>query len=170
MSPKKTLLLFRHAKSSWADAGIADQDRPLNERGRKAAARMGRLMRDERITPDLVLSSTSRRTRETAELAFAELGPSPFPVHYLDDLYHADPTQIAHILSQISEPDACVMLLGHNPGLEEFLALHTGQKQSFPTAGLAVIDFKLKSWNQFSESLHGNLRHLWKPKQLNDDT
>ena len=170
MSPKKTLLLFRHAKSSWADAGIADQDRPLNERGRKAAARMGRLMRDERITPDLVLSSTSRRTRETAELAFAELGTYPFPVHYRDDLYHADPTQIAHILSQISEPDACVMLLGHNPGLEEFLALHTGQKQSFPTAGLAVIDFKLKSWNQFSESLHGSLRHLWKPKQLSDES
>jgi phosphohistidine phosphatase len=99
---KKTLLLLRHAKSSWNDPELEDYDRPLNSRGRKAAKRIGLLMRDEGLTPNLVLCSTAQRTRETADLVYAESDSTP-EVVYRDDLYHAEPKQIARVLSQIEQ-------------------------------------------------------------------
>lgn len=170
MNHIKTLLLFRHAKSSWSNPDLADHDRPLNPRGRTAAARMGRLIREEGHTLDLILASTSRRTRETAEIALAEAGIPLFPVQYRDDLYHADPDQLTTVLSGLSAPYSSVMLLGHNPGFEDFLERHTGERSKFPTAGLAIIEFELKSWTDFSNSRQGTLRCLWKPKKLEDGT
>ncbi|WP_397569135.1 SixA phosphatase family protein [Schlesneria sp. T3-172] len=174
MTEKKSLLLFRHAKSSWGDPQLADQDRPLNDRGRKAAVRMGRLMKEEQFIPDLVLSSTSRRTRETAELAFAELAPVSLSVHYLDELYEAEPAGLAAVLSRVSELFPAVLLLGHNPGFEEFLTLLTGEHLKFPTAAIAVIELGPIQWSEFSNlpsspPPKGRLQRLWKPKELDRD-
>ena len=165
---KKSLLLLRHAKSSWKNPELDDRDRPLNARGRLAADRIGRLLVEERLIPDLVLCSTAKRTCETAVLVFTEQVTSP-TILYRHDLYHAEPIQIADILSQIAEPVQCVMIIGHNPGLEDFLTQQTGETLSLPTGALARIDFELDTWGQFNDVLLGTLVQHWRPRELESD-
>jgi phosphohistidine phosphatase len=164
----KTLLLLRHAKSSWKDPQLDDHDRPLNSRGRKAAVKIGRLMQDERLMPDLALCSTARRARETAGLIFAEMA-SPPEITFRDDLYHADPEHIARVLSQVAESTSCVLMIGHNPGLEEFLSRITSKALELPTAALARVDFQVSTWSQFNDSARGTLVQLWRPRELDSD-
>ena len=166
--PYKTLLLLRHAKSSWKDPQWADHDRPLNSRGRLAAQRMGRLLSDEGLTPDLVLCSTAVRARETAELVFAD-APTPATILYREDLYHAEPAQLSRILAEVSEPAPRLLLLGHNPGLEEFLSQLTTESCSFPTAGLAQVQLELTAWSQFHPAIRGELIQFWRPRELDSD-
>ncbi len=161
----KTLLLLRHAKSSWKDSALEDHARPLNSRGRQAATRIGQLMRDEMLVPDLVLCSTARRTRETAERVFAAADAAPAIV-FRDDLYHADPAQIAGVLSQVSQPASSVQIIGHNPGLEEFLAGLVGEVMTLPTGALAFIKLELSDWSDFGLSTRGTLVQLWRPREL----
>src|SRR6185312_4366391 len=103
---------------------------------RKAATRIGRLIRDKGLSIDLVLCSTSVRTRETAKRVFEKSTTAP-NTEYRDDLYCASPEQIAQILSQVFEPAECVMVIGHNPGFEELFGQLTAEPSHFPTAGLA---------------------------------
>ncbi len=165
MKNKKTLVLLRHAKSSWKDPGLDDQERPLNGRGRRNAAQMGRLTKDQDLVPRLVLCSTALRTRETAALFFAEWNVSP-STEYRDDLYHAEPVQIEGILNSVDDSVESLMIIGHNPGLEEFLTQHTGNSIIMPTAALARVDFELDSWSQFTTSTQGTLIHVWRPKEF----
>ena len=163
--PCKTLLLLRHAKSSWKNPQLDDHDRPLNSRGRTAAAQIGRLLQAEELRPDLVLCSTALRTRETADLVFAGLAPSP-EIIFREDLYHADPRQITRVISQVDVSAPCLMLLGHNPGLEEFLSQITGEELPLPTAALARLELELSEWREFNPSTRGRLDHLWRPREL----
>lgn len=142
-----------------------DRDRPLNGRGRRAASRMGRLIDDQQFAIDLVLCSTSTRTRQTAELVF-EQSNSPPVIEFRDDLYHAEPDQFVEILKQIAKPIQCVMLIAHNPGMEEFVEQLTLNAVHFPTAGLAQIVPDIDEWSSFSEQTRGRLVQLWRPKEL----
>ncbi len=164
----KTLLLLRHAKSSWDDPQLDDHDRPLNGRGRKAARRIGQLLIDEAITIDLVLCSTSMRTRETASLIFAVSTRSP-AIAYHDELYHASPSQMIDLLRQVAEPMRTVMVIGHNPGFDEFLERLTGNEISFPTAGLAKIELQIDRWSLFDDQTNGQLAQFWRPRDLGAD-
>jgi phosphohistidine phosphatase len=163
---KKTLLLLRHAKSSWENPACDDHERPLNERGRNAAKMIGRLIKQEKLQIDAVLSSTSVRTKETAALVFAQLKKPP-AISYHDELYHASVNQIISMVKDVAEPARSVMVLGHNPGFEEFLTEMTGELQSFPTAGLARIEFELQRWSQLDSTVRGTLIELWRPKEMN---
>ena len=165
MTNKKSLFLLRHAKSSWKDAELNDQERPLNGRGRRAASAMGRLMKDAELVPDRVLCSSAQRTRETAALFFADWTDSP-PLVFRDDLYHAAPVQIEGILNSIDNSIESLMIIGHNPGLEEFLTKHTGSEINMPTAALAQVDFALDSWSHFNDVTHGTLILAWYPKEF----
>jgi phosphohistidine phosphatase len=113
----RQLLLMRHAKSSWDDPGIADHERPLNARGRRAATAMRGVMRDLGLTPDIVLVSTARRTMQTLE------GLEPWEetplIETMDTLYLADRAGLFAILRGVAETARSVMLIGHNPGLHE---------------------------------------------------
>lgn len=164
----KTLLLLRHAKSSWKDLSLDDHQRTLNGRGRDAATRVGRLVQEQQFAIDLVLCSTSTRTRETADRVFEGAKSKP-PISYRDDLYHASPETMIQVLSHVAEPNQCVMLIGHNPGLEEFLSQLTGNETEFPTAGLAQIELDFDRWTQFNEQTRGRLVQFWRPKELDAD-
>ncbi|MFM7274917.1 MAG: SixA phosphatase family protein, partial [Gammaproteobacteria bacterium] len=85
----KRLILCRHAKSSWADPGMADIDRPLNDRGKRDAPEMGRRLRERGVAPDLVVSSGARRARATARRIAAELGIDGDAVTIVERLYEA---------------------------------------------------------------------------------
>ena len=164
----KTLLLLRHAKSSWKLAELEDHDRPLNARGRNACAFVGRHLAEKSLAPDLVLCSTATRTRQTAELVFAEFQAEP-EIDYRDDLYHADPAGIVAVLMQIAQPATCVMVIAHNPGLEEFLTQQTGEIQPFPTAAVAQLDYELDTWAHFKLVNKGLLVRLWRPRKPDSD-
>jgi phosphohistidine phosphatase len=161
----KILLLLRHAKSSWKDESLADQDRPLAKRGLRDAPRVGKLLNDANLLPDLIMSSTARRARQTVELVTDAAGYTG-EVSWLDDLYAAAPEEILELLSALPAYYTTVMVVGHNPGLEELMALLTDQVDSLTTAALAQIDLPLDGWDQLTDETQGKLVNIWRPREL----
>src|SRR5579883_399228 len=145
MPPMHQLLLLRHAKSSWADPKLPDQERPLNKRGRRSAAAVREAMRELGLSPDLVLVSPARRTLET--LAALEPWDDTPLIEQIDSLYLASVPQLFAVLQGASETVRSVMLIGHNPGMHELAALLASTSadndttrrlvEAFPTAALA---------------------------------
>ena len=160
----KTLYLLRHAKSSWKDETLLDIERPLNKRGRKAAETMGAFIRKKKIIPDLVLCSTAVRARQTTEIVLevAKLSPD---IHFEDGIYEADPARLLELVRQIEKSKKAVLLVGHNPGLEEFLEFLTGKKETMSTAALAKIVLRVTNWAGVNAQ-KGTLEWLQKPKAL----
>jgi phosphohistidine phosphatase len=160
----KTLLLLRHAKSSWKDTDARDFDRPLNQRGLKAAPAIGRLIRKRKLELDLVLSSPAERARQTTQLVL-EAASLKTELRYDERIYEASAARLFEIVSQIDDEANVVMLVGHNPGFEEFLAALTDEARSFPTAALACIELNIEKWNKVRAG-GGQLEWLAKPKEL----
>lgn len=165
----KMLLILRHAKSSWKDSKIADHDRPLNKRGLRDAPRMGWHLREEDLLPDLILSSTAFRARKTAEIV-AEKSGYEGEVEFRSDFYAADPEAYIEALSSLTDEYTRVMVVGHNPGLEELLELLTGEPEKLPTGALAQVALPVQSWRELNDiearSLEGELVNLWRPRDL----
>jgi phosphohistidine phosphatase len=160
----KTLFLLRHAKSSWADASQTDFDRPLNERGLKAAPLIGRFMRKQKLQPDLILSSPAQRARQTITLV-AEAAELTAELRYDARLYGASAARLIEIVSQIEDSAADVLLVGHNNGMEELLQTLTRESRHMPTAALARITLNIEKWSKTSDA-SGQLDWLIKPKEL----
>jgi phosphohistidine phosphatase len=166
----KTLLILRHAKSSWKDETLPDFDRPLNKRGQEDAPRMGKLLLDQDLVPDLILSSDARRAVTTAELA-AEEAHYEGEIIFLNELYAAEPEAYLDALARLGGETACVMVVGHNPGLEELLQELTGEYQPLPTAALAQVSLAVKHWSELDPNAQGviaqgKLVNLWRPKEV----
>jgi phosphohistidine phosphatase len=174
-----TLILLRHAKSSWDYAQLSDFKRPLAKRGKKAAPEMGAALARLGLRPDLILCSGAARARETLALVLPELGSQSPPVVYDDALYMALPDGLLTGLHAI-KPDhhgksfQCVMMVGHNPGFEELAMLLVGDgpaaelaelADKFPTAGAAVITFDTELWSEVGPG-RGRLNHFITPKRL----
>lgn len=164
----KTLLILRHAKSSWKYDELADHDRPLKNRGRRDAPRIGRLLAENDLLPDLIISSTARRTRRTAELVSEHSGYDG-EILLERDLYAAEPEAYQDALRRLGGEHACVMVVGHNPGLEDLLEELTGDWERLPTAALAQVELPIDEWTQFDEGIDGRLVGLWRPKELPED-
>lgn len=160
----KTLLLLRHAKSSWKDATLADFERPLSGRGLKAAPLIGRYLRRKKIRPDLILSSPAERARQTTALVI-EAAKLNAELRYDERIYEASARRLLEIISQIEESANTVLLVGHNPGMEELLAGLTGESQTMPTAALAEISLDIDKWSKARER-SGHLEWIVKPKEL----
>ncbi len=162
----KTLMLLRHAKSSWKDSEIADHDRPLNKRGKKTAPQMGRLLSAEGLVPDLILSSTAVRARETAE-AVAKASSCKGPIELLESLYLAT---AGKLLSEASShaPDSVgrLLLVGHNPGMEDLVEMLSGKREAFPTAALAVFEVGIDAWNALELGVKAKLAKVYRPKDI----
>lgn len=139
------LLLLRHGKSSWDDPSLADHDRPLAKRGRKAAERMGEHLRVAGLRPDLVVSSPSRRTRETLDRLGLE-GPE---VRLADAVYQATDDELLGLVREVPEAVGSILLIGHNPAMQELAVQLCGDdrgvkaqqlREKFPTGALAVFE------------------------------
>ncbi len=161
----KTLLILRHAKSSWSDASLSDHDRPLNKRGKGDAPKMGSLLRAEELTPDLIISSSAKRAIRTAE-GVAETCGFDGQIIATRDLYHADPESYFEVLRLLGERNAVVMVVGHNPGMEELLESLTGEWVRMPTAALAEVRMNTDDWSSVSDGTSGELANLWLPREL----
>jgi phosphohistidine phosphatase len=162
----KRLFLLRHAKSSWDDADLADRDRPLARRGRRAAKVMARHLRGEKISPSLVLCSSARRTRETLDT----VGPSG-EVRIEDELYGASEAELLERLRRVPEAIESVMLIGHNPAIQGLaLGLARGGdrleavERKFPTGALATLTVP-GAWEELGPG-SAELVAFVKPKEL----
>ena len=160
----KTLLLLRHAKSSWDDPALRDFERPLNERGLHAAPLVGRFIARRKLRPDLVLSSPAERARQTAALV-AEAARLAAPLRFDERIYEATPARLVEVVSQVEESVATLLLVGHNPGMEELIELLTGETRRMPTAALARLALDTDKWARLREGT-GRLEELIKPKDL----
>ena len=169
----KTLYLLRHAKSSWDDSSLSDHDRPLNERGRAAAPRIGAHMRGAGYLPDLVLCSTATRTRQTLDAVLAELGVES-AIEFQEDLYLAGPSEMLDLMAAVPDTVESVLMVGHNPGTGVLAAALSGDGPpaeihrmmgKFPTAGLAIIELSIDRWKDI-ESGCGSLREFVRPRDL----
>ncbi|MEA3439840.1 MAG: histidine phosphatase family protein [Chloroflexota bacterium] len=161
----KTLFILRHAKSSWKHHDLADHDRPLNKRGVRDAVRMGELLRREELLPDLILSSSAVRARRTVELFIAGSGfEGELVVNR--DLYAHYPEAYLDQLIMVDDRYGSVMVVGHNPGVEELLEALTGEWERMPTAALAQVSLSIRSWSELEGETQGELVNLWRPKEL----
>jgi phosphohistidine phosphatase len=161
----KTLLVLRHAKSSWDDAALDDHERPLNKRGQRDAPRMGTLVREHGLIPDVVISSDAVRARLTAE-AVVEAARYAGEILLDRRLYLAGPADILALLRTAGGKAGSVMIVGHNPGFEELVAQLTGEQQDLPTAALAQIALPIDQWRDLKLSTRGTLVGHWRPKEL----
>jgi len=134
----KKLLVLRHAKSSWTDPDLADFDRPLNERGLRAAPFMGSVIVKDGLEPELIISSPAERARTTAELV-VQGGDLAADVRFEERIYEASPHTLLQIVSDLDDDLETVLLVGHNPGIEDFVKLLTGVYEPMSTAAMAVL-------------------------------
>lgn len=161
----KTLLLLRHAKSSWKDSDLEDHDRPLNKRGKREAPRMGKLLTDEKLLPELILSSSARRARKTAEHVIHASGYRG-ETRITAELYEAGPEKLRQFLAGLPDFLVRVLLVGHNPGLEELLESLAGAYVPLSTAALAQIEIPISDWAEISGQPQASLKNLWQPREL----
>jgi phosphohistidine phosphatase len=169
----KTLYLLRHAKSSWAEEGAEDFDRPLAPRGRRAAPVMADYMEKQGYHPGLILCSPAARTRETLAL-MQERFAAETPTRFEQRLYMASAAELLRVVQALRDKADSLLLVGHNPGLQRFAGTlaGTGERsvlarlhEKFPTAALAVLAFNVAKWKDVTES-GGALRDFMTPKVL----
>ncbi len=160
----KTLLLLRHAKSSWKKADLPDHERPLTKRGKKEAPKVGTYLKENGLVPDLILSSTARRACDTAE-AVAEACGFDGQVELYQDLYMSDTASYLDILRCMPDRANRVLVVGHNPDVEDLLAMLTDVKEHMATAALAVIDLPISTWEELNEATDARLQKLWMPRE-----
>jgi phosphohistidine phosphatase len=167
----RVLYLLRHAKSSWDDSELADHDRPLSPRGKRAARLMADQLIRQRVQPALVLCSTARRARETLkplERAFS----GKVEVRFESALYAASAAELAGRLRSVPAAVPAVLLVGHNPGLQELGLLlarpsanREGLGEKFPAGALAVLELDLAGWHDLAKG-SGELTSLVLPREL----
>jgi phosphohistidine phosphatase len=175
LKQNKQLVLLRHAKSNWDDPLLADVDRPLAKRGRKAGQRLAAWLKKQRIAPDAVLCSPSVRTRETLALIAGAIGDQ-VPVAYDKGLYLAEAEDLLVRLREVDNSAKCVMVIGHNPGLQELaIALlrpgakkdHATLAEKFPTAAVACFNLPISAWKDL-QLAEGTLTKFVRPADLDD--
>ena len=159
----KTLLILRHGKSSWSSPDLGDHDRPLKGRGRRDSTRMGEELLARDLVPDLILSSTARRARSTARRAAEAAGCADRITEtrelYLTGVEH----QLRTIAAHAGDEHQRVMVVGHNPTLEDMVERLTGEEERVTTANLARIDLDIESWRRLPDA-RGELRFLLRPR------
>ena len=163
----KQLLVMRHAKSSWTEEGKTDFERSLNKRGRRVAPQMGNFIRDEGLTPHQVVSSSATRAVQTTEL-FAEACEVPEEnVQFVKYLYHAPAEEYFDLLTRFEKDDVNIlMVVGHNPGLEELVYSLSSLYESMPTAAVAHFDLGTQDWFSVRSPFRATLKSLWRPKEI----
>lgn len=155
----KEVVLLRHAKSSWPEDNTPDEMRPLARRGKKDAARVGDEMPRLGLLPDLVLCSPALRARDT--LKRLQRHWPAVPVQIERSLYDGGPNEYIEAMARLPASAQRVLLVAHNPTLEEVLLLFTGHAEHLKTASFAVVRFSADSWEEIARQPRGELRFIY---------
>ena len=161
----RSVLLLRHAKSSWKHPDLSDHDRPLNKRGKRDAPLMGRLLKKENLIPDIIISSTAIRARANAE-SVAKASSYDGEIVLDKSLYAAGPEAYLGVIHALSDEYVRVLIVGHNPGLEELVELPTGEIHLMPTCSLAHVKFRVNKWSEIDNKIKGEVAEKWRPRDL----
>ena len=146
----KTLLIIRHAKSSWHDASMSDIDRPLNDRGKRDAPAMARRLIKTGLAIDRFVSSPAKRARQTAELFVHEFGEKEKNIRFIPELYHATEPVFEAVVDSLDDDDDIVAIFSHNPGITSFASsLSTVRIDNMPTSGVFAVKSDVKHWRDF---------------------
>lgn len=165
----KTIILVRHAKSSWSDLRLDDFDRPLNKRGKRNAPFMGQKLKEKQIIPDIILSSPAKRARKTA-IAIAKAIDFPKKKIIFDDnMYHSDAMYLLELVRNQDDGDETIMLFGHNPDFNDLadILLKQNPVYNIPTTGIYCIKFDVDSWEKVQQG-NGEAVFFDYPKRYND--
>lgn len=162
----RELMLLRHAKSDWKDSDLTDIERPISNRGKKNAAKIGKWLDANNLMPDLILCSPATRAQQTLKRICNECASSAVVV---EDLYLAEVPKLLEILANAPQEPERIMIIGHNPGLEELLNLLHNQDspdhvQLFPTCGLAHLILP-EDWSELTQGI-AKLQQFISPKEL----
>lgn len=162
----KTVLIMRHAKSDWGNAALSDHDRPLNGRGHADAPKMGKLLKQEELTPDLIISSSAKRAWQTAEGVAYACGYEN-EIEQTEEFYLAEPESYLERLSAVENHHQIVMVVGHNSGISELVSEVTNSYQQMTTANIAQVQFEIDNWAEIdNEETVGRMMAFWRPKDL----
>jgi phosphohistidine phosphatase len=143
----KKLFLIRHAKSSWDNAALPDKERPLNDRGRRDAPKMGERLAKRDVKPDLILSSPAVRALSTAEIIAEKLDYRRKDIVVMERLYAAEVDDLRDVIRQLGDQLECVMMFGHNPEFTGLAHRLSGEIAHMPTCAVAEFTFDAKSWS-----------------------
>ncbi len=162
----KTLLLMRHAKSQFKETEIPDFERPLSKRGEKDAPRMGKLIKDKGLSPDLIISSTAVRAARTAE-AVAERAAIRAR-SFITSLVSGRADVYLETLRSLEDDkdNDIVLVIGHNPGMESLLQVLSDKVESLPTGAVAYLRLPIRSWSALTPDIIATLAELWRPRDL----
>jgi phosphohistidine phosphatase len=149
---KRKLVMIRHAKSSWANPLQSDFERPLNDRGQKDAPMMGERLNKCDVKPDLIISSTAKRAKQTAKKVAAAFNYEENKIKWDDKLYHCIPSVFEEVLYEVDNDVQTVFIVAHNPGITEFVNQLSDKFKidNMPTCGIVAAEFELEEWNEFS--------------------
>ena len=161
----KTLMLLRHAKSSWKDKHLKDFDRPLKKKGEETAELIGKILAHDELLPDIIFSSPAKRAKETVEIVNKHAGYKG-STQYIDALYMGEPSDYIQALRELPDQVNRVMVVGHNPGLEALLQLLEGKVNVLSTGALASLDLELTHWSDLNPSTVGKLTKFWDPDEM----
>jgi phosphohistidine phosphatase len=161
-----TLILVRHAKSSWKDAGLADRERPLNKRGKRDAPEMGERLASRKLKVDTIVSSPAKRALKTAREIAKKLDYPKDRIELDDRIYEAAPSELLQVVREWDDARKCVMMFGHNPGFTELAnELGTEYIDNVPTCGVVELAFDVKSWKRVGKAKAAKMRFDY-PKRV----
>lgn len=149
----KQLLLIRHAKSDWNNAGLSDFDRPLNERGKKDAPVMAQRLRDKKVNVDAFIASPAKRAAKTAKIFAEAFGQQKDDIIFIDKLYLAEPPVFFSVVEDTDDRYETIAVFSHNYGLTDFANLLTDVRtDNIPTCGIFALQADCTSWKEFKEA------------------
>jgi len=151
---KRTLLVIRHAKSSWANPLQTDFERPLNERGEHDAPMMGKRLKALKIFPEMIISSTAKRAKQTAKRIAAEVNYDKSKIKMIEKLYHCIPPVFDEVISDINDSVKTAFIVAHNPGVTDYVNKFSEKFNidNMPTCGIVGIRFEVTHWSDYKSS------------------
>ena len=165
MNSTKTLLILRHAKSSWDFPELSDHDRPLNNRGKRDAPRIGTKLLKEGLIPQLIISSPAARAYSTAEKV-AKACSYDGEIIVNSSLYGSGYSEYLNALQIQNDRYGIIMIVGHNPYSEQLLEVLTGKMITMPTCTVACVKLRIRNWKEVNTRTKGELVSIWRPKEL----
>ncbi len=161
----RRLIIMRHAKSDWANHRLSDHDRPLNDRGRRAASLMGEHFVEKKLLPNAIVASTATRVRETLSLLLASWPCEP-QLFFEQSLYLASPSTLEAHVRGLHNSWTSVMLVGHNPGLSEFVSHAVHKPIELATAVVIVLEAEAECWSTAAAGRRWDVIEHWRPREL----
>ncbi len=151
---ERTLVMIRHAKSSWVNPLQSDFERPLNDRGEKDAPKMGERLKKQNIIPDLIISSTAKRAKQTARKIAKAIGYTEEKILWYEKLYHCIPAVFEEVIYEIPNDVKTVFIVAHNPGITSFVNEFSPDfyTDNMPTCSIVGVRFDSDEWNEWNNA------------------